>query len=175
MAPSWTIRTGRLILTPVGWQDIGELCALKGDPLVYAAMLGGVRTPVQVAAELIEDAQFWVRHGCGMWTVRDFEGGMAGLTGLHERVDGRGIAIRFAFRPETQGRGMAREAASAALRFAHERAHVPRVVAVCRERNFGSRTVLGAIGMRECEEFMRDGERMLMFESLRSTAPSLGR
>ena len=93
---------------------------------------------------------------------------MAGLTGLHERVDGRGIAIRFAFRPETRGKGLAREAAGAALRFAHDRAHVPRVVAVSRESNFGSRTVLGAIGMRECEEFMRDGHRMLMFESLAS-------
>ena len=54
MAPSWTIHTGRLILTPVGWQDIGELCALKTDPRVYALMLGGVRTQMQVAAELAE-------------------------------------------------------------------------------------------------------------------------
>ena len=127
---------------------------------------GGVRSPVQVAAELAEDAQFWVRHGVGMWTVRDHAGEMAGLTGLHERADGRGVAIRFAFRPETQGKGMAREAAGAALRFAHDRAHVPRVVAVCKDSNFGSRMVLGAIGMRECDEFQRDGDRMLLFESL---------
>ncbi len=166
MAPSWSIRTGRLSLTPVGWQDISELCALKADPRVYAAMLGGVRSPVQVAAELAEDAQFWVRHGVGMWMVRDFEGNVAGLTGLHERVDGRGIALRFAFRIEAQGKGLAREAAGAALRFAHDRAHVHRVVAVCRENNFGSRMVLGAIGMRPCEEFERSGEPMLMFESV---------
>ncbi len=166
MAPSWSIRTGRLSLTPVGWQDIGDLCALKADPRVYAAMLGGVRSPVQVAAELAEDTQFWVHHGVGMWMVRDFEGNVAGLTGLHERVDGRGIAIRFAFRVETQGKGLAREAAGAALRFAHDRAHVRRVVAVCRENNFGSRMVLGAIGMRLCEEFVRSGEPMLMFESV---------
>ncbi len=167
MAPTWSIQTGRLVMTPVGWQDIGELCALKGDPLVYASMLGGVRSPVQVAAELAADTQFWVRHGCGIWMVRDRAGAVAGLTGLHERVDGRGIAIRFAFRPETRGRGLAREAAGAALRFAHDRAHLRRVVAVCRENNFGSRMVLGAIGMRECDEFVRDGERMLTFESLR--------
>jgi len=166
VAPSWTITTGRLLLTPIGWQDIGELCALKEDPRVYASMLGGVRTPVQVAAELAEDTQFWARHGVGMWMVRDREGKVAGLTGLHERVDGRGIALRFAFRPEAQGRGMAREAAGAALRFAHDRAHIARIIAVCRENNFGSRTVLGAIGMRECESFDRVGERMLVFVSL---------
>ena len=166
MAPSWSIRTGRLSLTPVGWHDIGDLCALKSDPRVYAAMLGGVRSPVQVAAELAEDTQFWVRHGVGMWMVRNLEGNVAGLTGLHERTDGRGIAIRFAFKVETQGKGLAREAAGAALRFALDRAHISRVVAVCRENNFGSRTVLGAIGMRLCEEFVRAGEPMLMFESV---------
>lgn len=164
--PPWAFRTGRLLLTPVGWQDFDELCALKGDPLVYATMLGGVRSPVQVAAEMAEDAQFWARHGVGMWMVRDEAGRVVGLTGLHERVDGRGIAIRFAFKPETRGRGFAREAAGAALRFGHDQAHIPRVVAVANENNFASRTVLGSIGMRVCETFPRDGHTMLMFESL---------
>ena len=155
------------MLTPVSYRDFDTLCALKSDPRVYAAMLGGVRSPVQVAAELAQDTQFWARHGVGMWMVREAGGGAAGLTGLHERPDGRGIALRFAFRPEAQGKGMAREAAGTALRFAHEQAHMPRVVAVCRENNFGSRIVLGAIGMRPCEEFVRDGEPMMTFESVR--------
>jgi RimJ/RimL family protein N-acetyltransferase len=165
--PSWTIRTGRLTLTPVGWQDIADLCALKGDPLVYASMLGGVRSPVQVAAELAEDTSFWARHGAGMWIARDAAGAALGLTGLHERPDGRGIGLRFAFRPEARGRGLAREAAGAALRFAHDRAHLPRVIAVARQSNIGSRTVLGAIGMRECGAFLRNGEQMLVYESRR--------
>ncbi len=166
MNPPWAIRTGRLLMTPVGWQDMDELCALKADPRIYATMLGGVRSPMQVAAELAEDNQFWARHGVGMWTVRDLDGAMVGLTGLHERVDGRGIAIRFAFRPETRGRGLAREAAGAALRFAHDRARIRRVVAVSREDNLASRTVLGSIGMRECDSFSRDGDRMLLYESV---------
>ncbi len=165
MTPTWSIRTGRLVLTPVGWQDMADLCALKGDPLVYAIMLGGVRSPVQVAAELAEDTRFWALHRCGMWIARDLEGRAVGLTGLHERTDGRGIALRFAFRPETRGRGLAREAAGAALRYAHDRAHLARVVAVARESNIASRTVLGAIGMRECDAFLREGEPMLVYES----------
>ncbi len=166
MTPSWSIRTGRLNMTPVGWQDIEDLCALKADPRVYAIMLGGVRSRLQVAVELAEEAQFWVRHGAGMWLVRDLEGRAIGLTGVHERTDGRGIALRFAFRPETRGRGLAREAAGAALRFSHGRAHLKRVIAVARESNVASRTVLGAIGMRECAEFLRDGDRILVFESV---------
>lgn len=166
MIASWTIQTGRLVLAPVGWQDIADLCALKGDPLVYASMLGGVRSPVQVAVELAEDTAFWAKHGVGMWLARDLGGAAVGITGLHERPDGRGIGLRFAFRPEVRGRGLAREAAGAALRFAHDRARIPRVIAVARESNIGSRTVLGAIGMRETDWFPRDGDRMLVYESI---------
>ncbi len=164
--PPWTIRTGRLVLTPVGFQDFEDLCLLKGDPLVYATMLGGVRSRVQVAAEMAEDAQFWAANGVGMWLVRDLEGKADGLTGLHERSDGRGVALRFAFRPETRGRGLAREAAGAALRFAHDRAHVRRVIAVAGEDNLPSRTVLGSIGMRQTDTFTRGGRLMLIYSSV---------
>ncbi len=165
MSGARTLQTGRLVLSPVAWGDLQDLQRLKSDPLVYGQMLGGVRQPGQVLDELAADTAFWARHGTGMWTVR--ENGIAmGLVGLHERPDGRGIALRFAFTPESRGRGLAREAAGAALRHAHDRAGVQRVVAVAREDNFASRTVLGAIGMRECGAFLRGGERMLEFESL---------
>jgi len=164
----WTVGTGRLLLSPVGWGDMAELVALKGDPLVYAQMLGGVRGPALVVQELAEDTAFWSRHGVGMWLVRPRTGGApVGLVGLHERGDGRGIALRFAFTPASRGQGLAREAAGAALRFAHDEAGLARVIAVARESNIGSRTVLGAIGMRECDSFLRGGEAMLVYESTR--------
>ena len=169
MPSGWAVRTGRLVLTPVGWAAFADLVALKGDPLVYAQMLGGVRGPALVARELAEDTGFWARHGAGMWVVHPEGGGAAvGLVGLHERSDGRGIALRFAFTPAARGRGFAREAAGAALRFAHDRAGIRRVVAVAREDNLGSRTVLGAIGMREWGAFRRGPETMLVYESVRA-------
>ena len=164
-----TLRTGRLLLSPVGWADMPDLLRLKADPLVYAQMLGGVRGPAQVARDLAEETSFWARHGVGLWVVRPAEGGPTiGLTGLHDRPDGRGMALRFAFTPASRGRGLAREAAGAALRFAHHQAGLRRVVAVAREANIGSRTVLGAIGMRPCEHFVRGGEPMVVFESVAS-------
>lgn len=168
MNPAWTIRTGRLVLSPVSWRDLPELVELKGDPRVYALMLGGVRSPVQTAQELAAEIAFWAARGVGMWAARDGEGAgpLLGIAGLHERPDGRGIALRFAFRAEVRGRGLAREAAGAALRFAHDRARLARVVAAAREDNFSSRTVLGAIGMRPCETFRRDGHRMILYESV---------
>lgn len=155
------------MLAPVGWRDRDALRALKADPASFALMLGGVRTAAQADAELASDLAFWAKHGAGMWTVRaPGDEALLGITGLHERPDDRGVGLRFAFWPATRGRGLAREAAGAALRFAHDRAELPRVVAVAREDNTGSRLVLGAIGMRECGEFWRDGHLMIVHESL---------
>jgi RimJ/RimL family protein N-acetyltransferase len=166
------IQTGRLVLSPVAWGDLEDLQRLKCDPLVFGQMLGGVRQPSQVTAELAEDTAFWARHGSGMWMVRDARTRECyGLTGVHERPDGRGAGLRFAFTPASRGHGYAREAAGAALRHAHDRGHFERVVAVAKESNFSSRMVLGAIGMRECATFERNGDRMLMFESLQTPRP----
>lgn len=165
MNPLWVLRTARLVLTPVGGTDLPDLCAIKGDPRVFAIMLGGVRSPQQTAEELADDVVDWGAKGFGIWTVR--EGGrFIGITGLETRPDGRGIGLRFALWPEAQGRGLAREAAAAALRFGYFQAQLPRIVAVARENNFGSRIVLGGIGMTECDSFMRQGYRMVMYESV---------
>jgi RimJ/RimL family protein N-acetyltransferase len=166
MNPAWCITTARLVLAPVGWADLPAMTALKADPLAFALMLGGVRTPQQAVKELAEDIQAWGARGYGMWTVRDrINQDFIGMTALAERQDRLGIALRFALWPRVRGSGLAREAAGAALRYAHDQAKLERVVAVARTDNFASRTVLGAIGMSECERFDRDGVTMLVYES----------
>ena len=156
-------------MRPVSWEDLPELRALKADPRVYAVMLGGVRNMAQVAEDLAEDLALWGELGVGIWSVRDVEqGAFHGIAGFMRRRDGLGVALRFALWPESRGRGLAREAAGAALRFAHEQAGLKRVVAVAREDNVSSRLVLGAIGMRECARYMRDGNEMILFESLQA-------
>lgn len=165
MNPLWVLRTARLVLTPVGGVDLPELRAIKGDPRVFAIMLGGVRSPQQTAEELADDVADWGAHGFGIWAIREC-GRFIGITGLERRPDGRGIGLRFALWPEAQGRGLAREAAAAALWFGHFQAGLPRIVAVARESNFGSRIVLGSIGMAECDSFMREGYRMVTYESV---------
>ncbi len=159
------IRTSRLLLSPVSWLDAAGLAALKADPRIYGSMLGGVRTPNQAAQEFATDIAFWGAHGVGMFAVRDLTGTLIGTTGIHQRPDGRGLALRFAFDPASRGHGVAREAASAALRYAHDRAGLPRIIAVAREDNIASRSVLGAIGMRHVETFVRDRNPMMLYES----------
>ncbi len=163
------LRTGRMLLTPFGAQDLADLVRFKGNPLTWATMLGGVRTPQQTAEDLAAELAFWGRHDVGMWTARDAAGALLGVTGLHERPDARGIALRFAFEPATRGHGLAREAAGAVLRDAHERGGLTRVIGVARDSNIASRTVLGAIGMRQESTFMQAGTLMHLFASQRPT------
>lgn len=166
MNPAWCIATGRLVLRPVWGGDLADLQALKADPRVFAVMLGGVRTPQQTAEELAADVAFWGRHGVGMWAARARDGNtFLGTVGILERPDGRGMALRFAFRPEWRGQGLASEAAAAAVRFGHERAGLARIVAVAREDNFASRVLLGSVGMTACERFERAGVAMVVYES----------
>ncbi len=162
--PATVLHTGRLILRPVGWADLPELIALKGDPRVFSQMLGGVRSPVQVQQELSSELVCWSVNRFGLWTIR--EGALfQGITGLHHRPDGRGVALRLAFWPEARGRGIAREACGIVLRYAHDELGLSRIVAVTREDNFGSRIVLGGIGMTCHAWFERDGYRMVIYES----------
>jgi RimJ/RimL family protein N-acetyltransferase len=165
MNPACVLRTARLVLSPVGGSDLPDLRAIKADPSVFAVMLGGVRNAAQTAEDLARDVAAWGQHGFGLWAIRESDR-FVGITGLEHRTDDRGIALRFALWPEAQGRGLAREAAFAALRFGHDRAGLPRIVAVARETNFGSRMVLGGIGMRAADTFEQRGYKMILYESV---------
>lgn len=156
------IRTQRLVLQPVSWHDMQDMIRLKTNGASFGRMLGGVRSLRQVEDEMADDLAFWAKRGIGIFTIRE-NNRFVGITGLHERPDGRGLGLRFALVPEAAGRGIAREAAGAALRFALD-AGVERVVGVTREDNMPSRIVLGSIGMHHVESFERDGYLMLVYE-----------
>lgn len=164
MTGSRTLRTQRLVLRPISWLDLADLRRLKGDAASFGRMLGGVRTPGQVEEELAEDMSFWARKKIGIFAI--FENGeFIGMTGFHDRPDGRGIGLRFSLFPHLQGRGLAREAAGAALAFAREN-EIARVIAVASADNIASQTVLRSIGMRQCEIFYRDGREMRVYEAM---------
>jgi RimJ/RimL family protein N-acetyltransferase len=168
MLSPWRLQTARLIMTPVAPADLRDLAALKADPRAFAQMLGGVRSRQETAEELAEDIRLWGAHGYGMWAVRARDGnGFLGTAGLMHRPDGLGTALRFALHPQARGVGLACEAAGAVLIYAHEKALLPKVVAVAREDNFASRMVLGAIGMTNSGSFVSNGILRLVYHSTR--------
>jgi len=156
------IRTARLVLTPVNWPDLEDMVALKGDAGAFAKMLGGVRNRTATEEEMAEDVSFWARRGVGIFAIRE-NGRFVGITGVHERPDGRGLGLRFALFPWAAGRGIAREAAAVALRYVLDCGE-KRIVAVAREDNLASRTVLGSLGLHHTQTFDRNGDTMLLYE-----------
>src|ERR1700712_6055394 len=98
-------------------------------------MQGGVRGHTQTAEDLAQDVVAWGRYGFGIWAIRE-DGRFLGITGLEHRADGRGVALRFALWPEAQGRGLAREATYAALRYGHDQAALRRIGARGRGKKF---------------------------------------
>ena len=85
MTPFGTVRTARLILSPVGGADLPDLRAIKSDPLVFAVMLGGVRNAAQTAKDLARDIAAWGANGFGMWTIREIaDRRFVGITGLEQ-------------------------------------------------------------------------------------------
>lgn len=156
------LQTARLLLRPVNWQDMESMARLKSDIGAFGAMLGGVRSRVQAEREMAEDVAFWARRGVGIFSI--FEKNIfVGMTGVHERPDGRGLGLRIALFPHVSGRGIAREAAGRALSFTLDSGE-ERVIAVTREDNLASRIVLGSIGMTLVSQFLRDGQMMLLYE-----------
>ncbi|MBP0445551.1 GNAT family N-acetyltransferase [Roseomonas sp. SSH11] len=168
LARSRVVRTARLTLLPVGKENLPDLIRLKGDPEAFGLMLHGVRTPERTQEELEDDIDFWEVRGYGTWAVhRTEDGEFLGITGLMERPDGRGVALRYALWPHCRGQGFAREAAKAALDFGHA-AGLRRIIAVARATNTSSRAVMEDIGMEPAGEFTNAGHRMLVFESRRA-------
>lgn len=166
--PSRIVRTARLMLLPVGMENLPDLIRLKADPEVFGFMLHGTRSPERTREELEDDVDFWQVRGYGTWAVyRPADECFLGITGLMERPDGRGVAVRYALWPECRGQGYAREAAKAALEFGH-RAGLARIIGVARATNLASCAVLSDIGMRACGEFHNHGHRMVVYESVAS-------
>ncbi|MGG5888343.1 GNAT family N-acetyltransferase [Falsiroseomonas sp. HC035] len=160
------ITTPRLSLRPVAPENLPDLIALKADEDAFGLMLHGTRTPERTREELEDDMEFWLVRGYGTWAVYErATGDFLGITGLMERPDGRGVALRFALWPACRGKGYAREAARAALAFGFRRG-LAQIQAVAWEGNVASRQVLVDIGMVECDEFQHRGRRMLLFRAL---------
>ncbi|QNT78212.1 GNAT family N-acetyltransferase [Entomobacter blattae] len=164
----YSIKTARLLLTPVNWQDMAHISQLKADAASFGQMLGGVRNRLEAEQDMAEDISFWAQHKVGIFTIWQQEQ-FVGITGLHQRPDGRGIGLRFALWAWARGKGYAREAASAALWFGHGQG-IERIVAVARKENVASCTILGSIGMQLCNSFVRAGHIMQVYESDRSQA-----
>ena len=142
------LKTERLNLEPIGEVHFEALARLRSDPQIMAAMRGGAESRARTRATLDWYLATWEEQGYGMWAVLDRPGGdFLGECGFWLRDDGQGVSLRFVLKRAVQGRGLAREAAAAALGYGFEGAEIDRIVAVAQDDNEASHRVLKSIGM----------------------------
>jgi len=119
------VNTARLLLRPHCPEDFADCAAMWADPEVTRHIGGRPFTAEEVWARLLRYAGHWSLHGWGYWVARirdtgEFVGEL-GFADFRRALDppfGDAPEIGWALAPSAQGRGLAREAVEAALRWA---------------------------------------------------------
>jgi ribosomal-protein-alanine N-acetyltransferase len=146
------IETARLRLRPFVPADAAAHRRLYADPEVTRWLGGGPFVGEEAerrsARALRRFVEQWEQRGFGVWAVLDrATGAFLGQCGLSALDALREIELLYAFHRAAWGRGLATEAARAALAYAFDAAGLARVIAVASPDNLASRRVLEKIGM----------------------------
>ncbi|MBA3321169.1 MAG: GNAT family N-acetyltransferase [Pyrinomonadaceae bacterium] len=148
------IETARLRLRLFTDDDLNDLTLLLGDPDVmrYLGVEAGQTHSREETRPILGNLiGGWRRRGFGRWAVMHKESGhLIGLCGLRQ-LDGD-IELVYMLAKAYWGRGYAREAARANLRFGFEELGLKRIVAITRPENLASQRVMESIGMRHERE-----------------------
>lgn len=156
--PTDPVWTARLVLTPVGAQDVEDLTLLYGDPIV--ALWTGPWSRASIEAWTLRMAELWAVDGVGKWLARDRSSrslvGRGGCTRFD--LDGEAVLeLGWAVRDVLTGRGYATEIGQAALEWAAAFfPHLP-VVSFTEVHNLASQAVTRRLGMREAGVIHRPG------------------
>jgi RimJ/RimL family protein N-acetyltransferase len=167
------IRSERLRLRPHRRDDAERLVELWQDPVVVRHF-GGQPVPVEDCwNRLLRYAGHWALNGYGMWAVDELESGaFIGDVGLF--VARRGLGERFDSAPEAgwvlaprgHGKGYAREAMMAALRWCESEHGWPRTVCMIDPENIPSFKTADALGYRAFGRETYRGKELVLLERL---------
>jgi RimJ/RimL family protein N-acetyltransferase/protein tyrosine phosphatase (PTP) superfamily phosphohydrolase (DUF442 family) len=143
--------TDRLRLRRLDTSDASFILRLVNEPS-WLRFIGdrGVHDLDGARRYIAEGPQrLYDNHGFGLFLVeRRSDALPLGLCGLIKRDTLPDVDIGFAFLPEHWSQGYAREAAEATLRYARERHHLPRVIAITSLDNVASGRLLERIGLQ---------------------------
>ncbi len=141
------LRTQRLTLREYRPEDFDAFAANLTNPA--ATRFLGSSDRLSAWRLFCGHAGLWLLQGAGWWTVEAREPGRAvGTVGAFFRQDLSGIEIGWITYPRYWGRGYAREAAAAAIRYALEVRGEPHVRALIDPENVRSIRVAHGLGMR---------------------------
>jgi RimJ/RimL family protein N-acetyltransferase len=168
------LRTPRLRLRPFTEADAPAHLELYRDSEVTRHLGGGPFAGGEIEQRSRRAVEKFVRHwaekGFGVFAVEELETGrFLGQCGLNTIDELREIEILYALERAAWGRGLATEAARAALAFGFDEARLPRIVAVTRPEHRASRGVLEKLGMRYERDVQVFGIHAVLYALTRDT------
>lgn len=144
------IKTSRLLLRHFTHNDADALYRLYSQPELFKYMSN--QKPLlrkETGAFINALALNWKQYHFGVWAVVDKKHkkviGHCGLKFLEYTEE---VQIGYLLAKSYWGRGLATEAAEAALRFGFETAKLERIVAIAKHENIASRRVMEKLGMK---------------------------
>jgi RimJ/RimL family protein N-acetyltransferase len=148
------LSTARLRLDAFVDSDVAALAAILAEPEVTRNITADASTPERclatAAARIAWHNGSWAKHGYGVWALREAEfGALLGWCGFAEPDIGSDPEVLYGLAPACWGRGLATEAATAAIDWLFRETAEAGVSAVIFGRlNAASATVLRKLGMR---------------------------
>jgi RimJ/RimL family protein N-acetyltransferase len=148
--------------------DLAHFCAICSEPRVMQFVGDGQPWSREQTQTFIERAiAHSQQHGYCQWAlVLKNSAELIGFCGFMPAEAGAEIGWRLAH--EHWGKGLATEAAQAAMKYGFEELGFPRVIATVQSGNQASLRVVEKLGMRQEGKMRRNGREVLVF----SVAPS---
>jgi ribosomal-protein-alanine N-acetyltransferase len=144
------VEAERVLLRPVASDDVDRLHAMWTDPEVRRFLWDDKVIDRALATAVVgESTELWQRKGYGLWIiVEKSSGDDAGFVGFRDSAEGDVPELVFGLLPGAWGRGLATEAARAAVTFIRD-VHGHRVIrAETDAPNSRSVGVLERLGMK---------------------------
>ena len=154
-----SFRTARLQAERLAPHHLRDLIRFHRDPAVMAE-LGGVRDGDQTAQYLSRNLDHWVKHGFGVWILREIDGSEVVGRALLRYLpvgDVNEVEIGYALYPRLWGRGLATEIAEAAMALARSKLDAESLVGVTTPANRASQRVLAKLGFHYERELLVEG------------------
>lgn len=159
------LQTGRLILDTWHSSDWLEFRPMAIDPEVMRYITGGVPwTEEQIRNFVNRQMSLYAERGFCRWKlVEASTGEMIGFCGPGVWRDAPDPEIGWWLARDYWGRGLATEAARAALADAFDRAGLKRIISVAHPENAASIRVMQKLGLRFDANFESDGMELVRY------------
>lgn len=150
------LRTERLILREMTWEDLPDLAQILQDPQVMYAYEHDF-TDEDVKQWLSRQLDRYAKYGFGLWAaVLQSSGEMVGQAGLtYQDCEGTQVLeVGYLLKRRFWHQGYAREAAAGCRDYAFQVLGAPRVHSVIKTDNAPSIRVAESLGMKREKEFI---------------------